>query len=377
MASKKVYIDLAAVKSELAQIGVSNPDEVAQDINSKVKALISGYKERPSIAKEQYKSARPLYEVYPSIESIRLPQWVLFRLHEARVMGTSAQLIIFPDGAKYQINNPLNDLSASEWLSFSTSVFTTFYSTNGRDSYAHTVRKIHPSPKPPQLMKDVISFFTKEGDLVLDYFMGVGGSLLGAGLCNRKAVGIELNQLYIDAYKEAARDLHLPIFPTIQGDCLECLEDRLAIEKLTNKQEISLILIDPPYGDMMSREKTGGDIGKYGSVGTPFTDDPRDLGNMSLCECLGALKKSIVFAQSYLKRHGYIVVFIKDLQPKKKETNLLHAKIVDLINGIPNIQYKGLRIWADKSAKLYPYGYPLAFVANQIHQFILVFRKEN
>ena len=333
MASKKVYIDLAAVKSELAQIGVSNPDEVAQDINSKVKALISGYKERPSIAKEQYKSARPLYEVYPSIESIRLPQWVLFRLHEARVMGTSAQLIIFPDGAKYQINNPLNDLSASEWLSFSTSVFTTFYSTNGRDSYAHTVRKIHPSPKPPQLMKDVISFFTKEGDLVLDYFMGVGGSLLGAGLCNRKAVGIELNQLYIDAYKEAARDLHLPIFPTIQGDCLECLEDRLAIEKLTNKQEISLILIDPPYGDMMSREKTGGDIG--------------------------------------------IVVFIKDLQPKKKETNLLHAKIVDLINEIPNIQYKGLRIWADKSAKLYPYGYPLAFVANQIHQFILVFRKEN
>ena len=69
MASKKVYIDLVAVESELAKIGVSNPNEVAQVINSKVKDIISGYKERPSIAKEQYKSARPFHEVYPSRES--------------------------------------------------------------------------------------------------------------------------------------------------------------------------------------------------------------------------------------------------------------------------------------------------------------------
>ena len=40
MASKKVYIDLVAVESELAKIGVSNPNEVAQVINSKVKDII-------------------------------------------------------------------------------------------------------------------------------------------------------------------------------------------------------------------------------------------------------------------------------------------------------------------------------------------------
>ena len=285
-------------------------------------------------------------------------------------------MIIFPDGAKYQMNNPLNDLSASEWLNFTTSVFSTFFSTSGEESYAHNIRKIHPSPKPPQLMRDIISFFTKEGDSVLDCFMGVGGSLLGAGLCNRKALGIELNQPYIEVYKRAACELNLPIFPTILGDCLECLEDRSEIERLADNRDFSLILIDPPYGNMMSREKTGGDIGVYGKVRTPFTNDSRDLGNMSLVDCLEALKKSIELAQVYLKRHGYIVIFIKDLQPRKKETNLLHAKIIEKINEIPNIHYKGLRIWADKSAKLFPYGYPMAFVANQIHQYILVFRKE-
>ena len=376
MAQKKVYIDLNVVKSELEKLGVSNAEEEALVINSKVKTLLSSYKEKPSIAKEQYKSAKPFCEVYKSTKDLKLPQWVLRRIDEARVMGSSSQTIIFPEGTKYQINNPLNDLPATAWLNFTTSVFSTFYSTNGEDSYAHQIRKIHPSPKPPQLMKEIIEFFTKEGDTVLDYFMGVGGSLLGAGLCNRKAVGIELNQTYIDAYQKAAIELELPIFPVLKGDCLECLQDKNKIDELTNNQDFSLIIIDPPYGNMMSREKTGGDINVYGSVATPFTNDSRDLGNMSIDDCLESLKRSVELAQKYLKTRGYIVIFIKDLQPNKKETNLLHSKIVSKINEIDNIHYKGLKIWADKSAKLFPYGYPLSFVANQIHQYILVFRKE-
>ncbi len=376
MASKKVYIDIATVKSELEKFGVTNSDEEALAINSKVRAILSSYKEKPSIAKEQYKEARPFFEVYRSIDDLDLPTWVKARLQDARVLGPSFQMIILPDGTKYQINNPLNDLNASEWLSFTPSVFSTFYSTTGVDSYAHNIRKIHPSPKPPQLMKEIISFFTKEGEIVLDYFMGVGGTLLGAGLCNRKAIGIELNQKYIDAYNAAAKELQLTTFPTIQGDCLDCLQNKAMIERLTENHDLGLILIDPPYGNMMSRAKTGGDISVYGSVGTPFTDDSRDFGNMSIDDCLEALKKSVELSQVYLKKRGYIVIFIKDLQPNKKETNLLHSKIIEKINELPNIQYKGLRIWADKSAKLFPYGYPLSFVANQIHQYILIFRKE-
>lgn len=376
MASKKTFIDINAVTSELQRLGVTNAEEEALNINSKVKTILFGYKEKKSIAKEQYKSAAPFLEVYESEAGLNLPQWVNERLHEARVFGPSAQLIIFPDGKKYQINNPLNDLSASEWLNFTPSVFSTFYTTSGNDSFAYHIRKIHPSPKPPQLMRDIISFFTKENEIVLDYFMGVGGSLLGAGLCGRKAIGIDLSQTYIDAYKLAADELGLPIFPAIQGDCLDILKNQTEINRLTGGGKIDLILIDPPYGDMMSREKTGGDVHVYGNVATPFTNDPRDFGNMNVSDCLESLKLSIERALAFLKVKGYIVIFIKDFQPKKKKVNLLHAEIVHKINEIDNIQYKGLRIWADKSAKLFPYGYPLSFVANQIHQYILVFRKE-
>lgn len=376
MATKKVYIDRERVLEELKKIGVSDPDKVADTINSKVKALISEYKDKPSIAKEQYRSAIPFSDVYPTTEGLCLPKWVLERIEEARVYGTSEQMIIFPDGTKYQLNNPLNDLPATEWLNFTTSVFNTFYATNGAESYAHDIRKIHPSPKPPQLMRDIISFFTKEGEIVLDYFMGVGGSLLGAGLSNRRAIGIDLNKAYIEGYKKAAEELGLPIFPTISGDCIECLGDNTLMQNVTGDEKVSLVLIDPPYGDMMSREKTGADIHVYGNVSTPFTEDDRDLGNMPLGTWLESLKKSVEVALQYLKKRGYIVIFIKDLQPKKKETNLLHAQIIDKMNEIPDINYKGLKIWADKSAKLFPYGYPLTFVANQIHQYILIFRKE-
>ena len=171
-------------------------------------------------------------------------------------------------------------------------------------------------------------------------------------------------------------ELELPVFPTVCGDSIAILDDKSLMDSLLGGKKISLVLIDPPYANMMSREKTGADISVYGKAATPFTESDRDLGNMGRAEFLEALKCSIEKTLPYIKFRGYIVVFIKDLQPSKKETNLLHAEVIDRINEIPNVYYKGMKIWSDESTKLYPYGYPFCFVANQIHQYILVFRKE-
>lgn len=376
MAAKKSFLDLEKIESELLKYGVEDVDSEIEKIEKQVKSTLNSYKEKNKIAREQYKNAVPFSEVYESTVSLNLPAWVLNKIDSARIFGDSKQMIIFPDGEKYQINNPLNNLSGGDWLNFTTSVFSTFYTTNGKDSYAHDIRKIHPSPKPPQLMKEIIEFFTKENELVFDYFMGVGGSLLGAGLCNRKAIGIDLNEKYIEAYKNAAKEIGVDIFSTKCGDCLEILDNEKEMNSLLRDEKISLVLIDPPYANMMSKEKTGGDIAVYGNKATPFTNDERDFGNLNQTVFFDSLKQSVELVFPYIKKHGYIVIFIKDLQPNKKELNLLHADIIEKLNEIPNLNYKGLRIWADNSAKLFPYGYPFSFVANQIHQYILVFRKE-
>lgn len=374
--SNKDFLDYESVKTELLKYGVENIDEEYDKIVKQVKSLINGYKPKNKIAKEQYKTGIPFSDVYKSYEEFDLPEWVIDRLAEARLIGNSCQTIIFPNGDKYQINNAINNLSATEWLNFTTSVFSTFYSTNGKDSFAHNIRKIHPSPKPPQLMKNIIEFFTKENELVFDYFMGVGGSLLGAGLCNRKAIGIDLNQTYLDAYKKASREINVQEFPCICGDCLEILANKEKMNEILKSEKISLVLIDPPYANMMSKEKTGADINVYGNIATPFTNDDRDFGNCSVDDFFISLKKSVELVLPYVKKHGYVVVFIKDLQPYKKQTNILHARIIEQLNTINTLNYKGLKIWADRSAKLFPYGYPFSFVANQIHQYIMIFRKE-
>lgn len=319
---------------------------------------------------------QPFLEVYPDYDLTTLPSWVADDIENAKVYGNKKRGILMPDGQKYHLDNSLNDMNGRDWTLFINSVFSTHYPTRGKEGYAHEIRKIHPTPKPPQLMRDLICFFTKHDEIVFDAFMGVGGTLLGASLANRRAIGIELNQDYIDAYKKATKELNLNEQNTICGDCIEIMKKKQDIEAYLKGDKISLMLIDPPYGNMMSKEKTGGDIGVYGKTSTPFTDSEKDLGNMKKEDFLVALKQSVELTLPYIKKRGYIVVFIKDLQPQKKDVNLLHSDVINKLNEIEIVYYKGMKIWSDESTKLYPYGYPFCFVANQIHQYILVFRKE-
>lgn len=374
MGKKTTLINEEEITILLNELGVDNRKAIISEINKAIKTIIKQYSPKAKIEIEEVGTR--LLKEYPNIDKKKLPQWVIDNIDEAVLIGNSKQTVLVPDGRKYQLNNKLNHLSGSEWMYFTNSVLNTRYLTNGPDSCAHSIRKIHPTPKPPPLMKNIIEFFTKSNEVVLDCFMGVGGTLLGAAMCSRKAVGIDLNKEYIDAYIKAADFMGVDVQPTIIGDSLKILNDTNKMVSILGEEKVSLVLIDPPYGDMMSKVKTGGDINVYGSIATPFTDSECDLGNMNRETFLEALRKSIELSLQYLKNKGYIVIFIKDLQPHKKEVNLLHAEIVDKINEIKDIQYKGLRIWADQTAKLFPYGYPFSFVANQIHQYILIFRKE-
>src|SRR5690554_3114450 len=141
MAGKKSFLDLEKVMSELQKYGVEDTDSEIEKIEKQIKTTLNSYKGKNKIAREQYKNAVPFSKIYKTTEDLNLPNWVLEKLDVARIYGNSKQMIIFPDGEKYQINNPLNNLSGGDWLNFTTSVFSTFYTTNGKDSYAHEIRK--------------------------------------------------------------------------------------------------------------------------------------------------------------------------------------------------------------------------------------------
>lgn len=276
---------------------------------------------------------------------------------------------------KISEKNTLNDLTGSEWTHFLCSVKVTSYSTKGEEGFSHKLRKIHPSPKPPILLKEIIEFFTKKREWVLDPFVGVGGTLYGCSLSHRNGVGIELEQKYIDVYHEVCKEEKVDVQPIIEGDSRN-IDQILKTLKISNKkfpQKFDLILTDPPYSNMMAKKRTVSL--KNGQISTPFSESKNDIGNLELNDFLEELKNIIVKSLQFLKNKKYLIVFIKDMQPKEHH-NMLHADVVTKLTEIPELKFKGYKIWFDKTQTLYPLGYPYAFVANQFHQYILIFRKE-
>lgn len=66
----------------------------------------------------------------------------------------------------------------------------------------------HPSPFPEGLVERIIKLATDPGDVVLDPFAGVGSTLAVAERLDRRPIGFELNQDFIDYY-------HNHVLPTV------------------------------------------------------------------------------------------------------------------------------------------------------------------
>ena len=58
--------------------------------------------------------------------------------------------------------------------------------------------KIHPTQKPIELLKNLISIFTDEGDVVIDPCAGSGSTLVAAERLNRKAYGFEIKKEFYE-----------------------------------------------------------------------------------------------------------------------------------------------------------------------------------
>ena len=58
---------------------------------------------------------------------------------------------------------------------------------------------VHPTVKPVALVADAIKDCSRRGDIILDPFMGSGTTLLAAERTGRRAYGLEIDPLYVDA----------------------------------------------------------------------------------------------------------------------------------------------------------------------------------
>ncbi|OIO72599.1 MAG: hypothetical protein AUJ85_10015 [Elusimicrobia bacterium CG1_02_37_114] len=258
----------------------------------------------------------------------------------------------------YTKNNKLNDLTGREWKFATKSVINKVYSLN----LQHGLRKQHGGQKPPELCADLIKTFTKENAIVFDPLMGVGGTLLGASLCNRKAIGIDINPKWIKIYKEVCKLEKIQEQEIIEGDC------KTEINKFQDNF-FDFILTDIPYWHMDKLEQTRSKRIKQSNL-SQFNGSHIQTKE----EWLEEMKKIFEECQRVLKNKKYLAIFIGDMY-RGNEYHLLGAELSNIIKN-PNLVLKANLIWYDVSKSLHVYGYPSTFIPSMIHQNILIFRKE-
>lgn len=255
--------------------------------------------------------------------------------------------------------NFLNDLNGSEWKFATKSVIFKPYPVNMQ----HKLRSKHGGQKPPQLCADLIKIFTKKGETVLDPLAGVGGTLLGASLCNREAIGIEINKQWERVYSTVCNLEKIKKHKFYIGDANKILSE-------LKKNSADFILTDVPYWNMDQLRQTRSSRTKRSKL-SKFNNQKEQTKE----EWLMGMKSIFEKSQPILRENKYMGVFIGDMY-RGKEYHILSADLANTISSIPGWKLKANIIWLDNSKSLHIYGYPHAFIPSLIHQYILIFKKE-
>ena len=270
------------------------------------------------------------------------------------------------DGTRHP-RNGLNDLPGNAWMFFTKTILQTSFPSE----LGHDLRRQHYANKPPRLMQQIIEFFTRSGESVLDPFAGVGGTLLGAGLCGRRATGIELEQQWLDIYLQVCRDAGFEAQETMCGDCLEVLP-RLIGEG----RQFDAVVTDPPYSPALKKTLCDDRYGRSNrhSPFEAFSASPSDLRNSaSFDEFYDRMEVVAGYLLQLLKPERYAAVMIRD--------SYQHGEYIPASFWVAErfrkvgFQFKGLKIWYQTGAPVRPYGYPFSYVPNIVHHTILIFRR--
>lgn len=271
----------------------------------------------------------------------------------------------------YHTGNRLNDLTGREWVYATRSVINRSYPP----SYSFDLRSQHGGQKPPELCAELIQIFTKAGQRVLDPFMGVGGTLLGASIAGRQAVGIELQPRWVEVYQEVCRRESLALQEALIGDARTLLPT-------LEPHSFDLLLTDVPYWDMDRRRRSTGKFKRAGGEAKeqrpsrlrPFDGAPETpaAGIAGEAEWLQLLTDVFRGALPLLRPGAYMAVFIGDMY-HSGQYHPLSSQVLQLLQSL-GLTMKANLIWYDVAKRLHIYGYKYEFIPSMLHQNILIFR---
>ncbi len=237
------------------------------------------------------------------------------------------------------------------------------------------LKALHPATFPETDVERLIRFFTKEGEQVLDPFVGSGSTLVAARHSGRGSLGIELIPRWAEIAEQRANS-QLCMFdsPTVEAQVR--LGDARTVLRGLPDESYDLVLTSPPYWSMLNKpadhKMTAERVSR--NLPTNYSSSEVDLANIETYQdFLDQLGE--VFAQCVrvLKPMKYIVVIVSDFR-HKSQFIMYHADVGRMLERL-GMTLAGVTILVQDSKTLYPYGMPHTFVSNIHHQYVVVARK--
>jgi DNA modification methylase len=270
--------------------------------------------------------------------------------------------------------NTINDLSAREWMSESVSVWT--QRGLGAGHADAQIERQHPAPFSFTDVARLVRLFTKRGMTVLDPFMGVGSTLKACALEGRNGIGMELNERFAGL---AAERLSTEVPPDVLGGSRQVIQQGDARELIgaLPADSVDFLVTSPPYWGILNKkpdhkvrqERIGN------GLETRYGDDSRDFANIMIYgDFVAALAEFFGLCSRVLRNGKYCVIIVGDFRHGGRYFPL-HA---DLARELENRGYvlKAMNVLYQRHKRVFPYGYPAAYVSNVHHQNVLVLRNE-
>ena len=148
-------------------------------------------------------------ERFESKNQITAPATDLAKKYEGSKLGfqpkPAVEHIIIgmkPHGSKSYIDNVLNYEALPESVKMTYPFLQVPKPPKKEKDLGASVKVSHPTIKPVKLMSYIITLFTREGDWVIDPFLGSGTTGIASKLLNRNFIGVEREEEYFEIIQQ-------------------------------------------------------------------------------------------------------------------------------------------------------------------------------
>ncbi|MGE5530520.1 MAG: DNA methyltransferase [Bacteroidota bacterium] len=327
----------------------------------------------------------------------------------SRAAVVAPAAVAAPPRPRRKPQNTLNDLEGRDWIKFTKS----WLICDSRRYVRNKDTELHPARYPEELVSEFVSFFTKQGEMVLDPFCGSGATLVSCHELGRRGIGVELSPRYHEVARQRLANLQADECVMLRGDATRLAEaglwEGVALPEGPSSSrpdladdpthgdggpaearplqtagdgclpQFDFIMTSPPYFNMLRKSRGGVESvqKKRAKAGldTHYSNDLHDLGNIDdYDDYIEALGRVFDQAALLLRPLRYLVVVIQNLRDTNGEVRPLAWDLQRRIS--QTLSFQGERIWCQNSKPLGIWGYPKVFVPNYHHHYCLIFRKK-